>query len=400
MNFRNFLEKQNRIQLRVEGKNLERFIKRLIAHKISLLKMRQIDRKTLLITIYEKDYEKLKELKTIYRISIIDTYGVNRFKKKWKKNRALLLSIFLGLAVLIVLSNLIYQVEIVYLDKDVRNFLKRELEKEGIHRYQWKKSYQELEQIKKKIIKNNQDKIEWMEIETVGTKYVVRVEMRKLPEKKKETQIRHIVAKKDAIVRRVEASQGEIIRKNNDYVKAGDIIISGEIKLNEEIKNKVSAKGKVFGEVWYEVEVEIPYHYYHVKKTGRTNTVYTIEYFNHRFELLNAKPFRQKECKVNKIWEHFVLPIRFQKEKQTEVIKTDKILKKNEAIQQAVELGIDKMQEKLTKKEKIIDVKTLKTTQKFCFMVVDMFFTVYEDITAYGEVKETEEENNVENAQE
>ena len=33
-------------------------------------------------------------------------------------------------------------------------------------------------------------------------------------------------------------------------------------------------------------------------------------------------------------------------------------------------------------------------------MVVDMFFTVYEDITAYGEVKETEEENNVENAQE
>ena len=95
MNFRNFLEKQNRIQLRVEGKNLERFIKRLIAHKIPLLKMRQIDRKTLLITIYEKDYEKLKELKTIYRISIIDTYGVNRFKKKWKKNRVLLLSIFL-----------------------------------------------------------------------------------------------------------------------------------------------------------------------------------------------------------------------------------------------------------------------------------------------------------------
>lgn len=399
MNFRNFLEKQNRIQLRVEGKNLERFIKRLITHKISLLKVIQIDRKTLLITIYEKDYEKLKELKTIYRINIIDTYGVSRFKKKWKKNHVLLLSIFLGLAVLIALSHIIYQVEIVYLDKDVRNFLKRELEKEGIHRYQWKKNYQQLEQIKKKIIKNNQDKIEWMEIETVGTKYVIRVEMRKQASKKKEPNIRHIVAKKDAIVRRVEASQGEIIRKNNDYVKSGDIIISGEIKLNEEVKNKVSAKGKVYGEVWYEVEVEIPYHYYDVKKTGRKNTVYTVEYFNHRFELFNSKPFRQKECQVDKIWEHFVLPIRFQKEEQTEVIKTDKILTKNEAVQQAVELGIDKMQERLTKKEKIIDVKTLKTTQKNSKMVVDMFFTVYEDITAYGEVKE-QEENHVENAQE
>ncbi len=399
MNLKNFLERHNRVQLKVEGKNLERFIKRLITHKISLLKVIQIDRKTLLITIYEKDYEKLKELKTIYRINIIDTYGVSRFKKKWKKNHVLLLSIFLGLAVLIALSHIIYQVEIVYLDKDVRNFLKRELEKEGIYRYQWKKSYQQLEQIKKKIIKNNQDKIEWMEIETVGTKYVIRVEMRKLASKKKEPNIRHIVAKKDAIVRRIEASQGEIIRKDNDYVKSGDIIISGEIKLNEEVKNKVSAKGKVYGEVWYEVEVEIPYHYYDVKKTGRKNTVYTVEYFNHRFELLNSKPFRQKECQVDKIWEHFVLPIRFQKEKQIEVIKTDKILTKNEAVQQAVELGIDKMQERLTKKEKIIDVKTLKTTQKNSKMVVDMFFTVYEDITAYGEVKE-QEENHVENAQE
>ena len=82
MNLKNFLERHNRVQLKVEGKNIERFIKRLITHKISLLKVIQIDRKTLLITIYEKDYEKLKELKTIYRINIIDTYGVSRFKKK------------------------------------------------------------------------------------------------------------------------------------------------------------------------------------------------------------------------------------------------------------------------------------------------------------------------------
>ena len=38
--------------------------------------------------------------------------------------------------------------------------------------------------------------------------------------------------------------------------------------------------------------------------------------------------------------------------------------------------------------EKIIDIKTLKTTQKNSKMVVDMFFTVYEDITAYAEIKE------------
>ena len=188
------------------------------------MKVIQIDRKTLLITIYEKDYEKIKGIKDNLSYKYNRYLWSKSFQKKWKKNHVLLLSIFLGLAVLIALSHIIYQVEIVYLDKDVRNFLKRELEKEGIYRYQWKKSYQQLEQIKKKIIKNNQDKIEWMEIETVGTKYVIRVEMRKLASKKKEPNIRHIVAKKDAIVRRIEASQGEIIRKDHDYVKSGDIL--------------------------------------------------------------------------------------------------------------------------------------------------------------------------------
>ena len=46
------------------------------------------------------------------------------------------------------------------------------------------------------------------------------------------------------------------------------------------------------------------------------------------------------------------------------------------------------MKERLKGKEKIIDIKTLKTTQKNSKMVVDMFFTVYEDITAYAEIKE------------
>ena len=77
-----------------------------------------------------------------------------------------------------------------------------------------------------------------MEIEAVGTKYVIRVEMRELPEEKKTNGIRHIVAKKDAIIREVVASKGEIVRRNNDYVKAGDVVISGEIKLNDEVKNK------------------------------------------------------------------------------------------------------------------------------------------------------------------
>ena len=100
MKFKQFIEQQNRVKLKVEGKNLERFIKRLIQHRIALLNIKKINRKTLYITIYEKDYEKIKELKTIYHISIIDTYGVSKVKNNLKKNSILLFSIIIGFLIL------------------------------------------------------------------------------------------------------------------------------------------------------------------------------------------------------------------------------------------------------------------------------------------------------------
>lgn len=381
---------RNKIQLEVEGRNIERFIKRLIKEKIPLLKITQLNYKKIRILIYFDDYEKVNRLKTIYRITIVKTYGIVALKKRVKKHWFYLFSLAVAGVVLFILSHLIYQIEVIDLDKKVRDFLTTALKEEGVSPIQWKKSYDELQQVKKSILKKYQDEIEWMEIETVGTKYVVRVEMRKHTEKSKETEVRNIVASKDAIVRTVEATKGEIVKRNNDYVKAGDIIISGEIQLNEEVKNQVSATGTVYGEVWYEVEVEIPFQYYQVERTGRKNTVYVFEFLNHRFELLNQMPFQEKESEVTKIWEHLLLPIRFQKEKQEEVERTDEKLSKNDAIKKAVELGIQRMEEKLDEKEKIIDVKTLKTTQKKSKMVVDMFFTVYEDITAYAKIEEKE----------
>ncbi|MBS7020285.1 MAG: sporulation protein YqfD [Firmicutes bacterium] len=394
-----FIYSKDKLKLKVEGKRIERFIERVIKKKIPLLKIKKTDRKTIYITIYQKDYDRIQELKTIYHISIVDTYGVSKIKKKVKKNKVLLLSIFFGFLLLVFLSKLIYQVEIIDTDRNVRDFLRKELKEEGVKEYQFKKDYDALEIAKKHILERNHDTIEWLEIETVGTKYVVRVEMRKLPKKEKQPELRNIVSKKNAIIRDVEASQGEIVKRNNDYVKAGDIIISGAIHLNEETKNKVSAEGKVYGEVWYEMQVEFPYHYYNIEKTGRKNTVYVFEYFGKRFELFNRKPFKQKKSDVTSIWKHIMMPIQFKKEKQTEVIETDKVYTKKEAIDQAVKLGIKRMEQKLSKKEKIISVKTLKTEQKKSKMVVDMFFTVYEDITSYAPIPE-EVKNEGENAQE
>ena len=71
----------------------------------------------------------------------------------------------------------------------------------------------------------------------------------------------NVVAKKNAVIMEIRSSSGQIIKKINDYVNKGDVIISGNITKKDEIKNVVKAEGIVYGETWYNVKVELPRRY-------------------------------------------------------------------------------------------------------------------------------------------
>ena len=98
------------------------------------------------------------------------------------------------------------------------------------------------ERIKKLILKvlveehgliEYKDKIDWLEIERVGTKYVIRVEERILNEKKQNKVNQNIIASKSGIIKKIEAKEGQIVKNKNDYVKKGDVIISGNIYISK-----------------------------------------------------------------------------------------------------------------------------------------------------------------------
>ena len=80
---------------------------------------------------------------------------------------------------------------------------------------------------------------------------------------------RSIVAKKKGRITRIEADYGEVTAKKNDVVEKGDTLISGLIKNKDEIKTKVAARGKVYAEVWYQVNLNLPTIYQEETKTGR-----------------------------------------------------------------------------------------------------------------------------------
>ena len=378
---------RSKVALNVKGKNINRFIKKLTARKINILSLKYISSNEAKLIIYKDDYETVLKIKSIYEVLEEDVYGYLKIKRLFRLNRHLLLFLLLGFGIFLVLINTIFKIEIIHSNKDIRELIYNELKQNGITEYSLKKPYKELNKIKEKIVNKHPDKIEWLEIETVGTKYVVRVEEREIIKKQEDNTPRSLVAKKDAVIKKVTASKGDIVKNNDEYVKKGETIVNGKVILQEKkTMGKVHAEGKAYGEVWYIIKTDYPFIYYEEKETGKKKENYSIKFLNHDFEL-SLKHFKNKKIDETKILTHPLLPIKLVYEKQKEIKVISEILTFDEAIIKAQKKALQKMEKNLNKDEYIIRSKYLKSKVKEESVEVEMFFAVYEDITDYKNIK-------------
>lgn len=382
----------SKVKIVVKGKNVNRFLFKMYKKKISILNIEKKNSNEMNVCIYFKDYEKVVKLNTIYEIYIIEYGGMINSRKIMYKNRFVLFFVILSLIFIFILSRMIFNVEVITNDSKMRDILLYELELYDIKKYQFQKGYSEIQIIKDKILNKYKNDIEWIEIELVGTNYIVRYEPRIIHEKLSKIKPRHIVASQDAIIYSVISSKGQVIKNKNEYVKKGDIIVSGNIFLNEEVKNSVSAEGKVLGEVWYEVDVYYPYAYYEQVKTGKVKNVYVINFLNYRLELFNFTPFYDKIVNSNIIIKSDVLPFNLAKEKQFEVNTISSIKTEELIYLDAVSLAHSKIKNKLNKEGFIKTYKVIdkKLTDKG--IELKIFFSVIEDITEYAEIGDVDNE--------
>ncbi len=376
------------IEIKVTGKNIERFIRKLIKEKIELLNIDYIKYNEIIIQIYKKDFTRIEEIKTIYDIEILRYHGIYKIKKIIEKNKYLLTSILIGFLIIYLLSNIIFSVEVIHSDSEFRKFLTEQLEEKGIKKYQFVKNYHEIQKIKKELLIEYKDKIDWLEIERVGTKYVIRVEERILNEKKQNKVNQNIIASKSGIIKKIEAKEGQIVKNKNDYVKKGDVIISGNIYLNEDIKDTVSANGKVFAETWYKVTIEYPLKYKEIKKTGNKKNVYTFKFLNKYYDLFNFKKYKTKLTKDKVLLKNNILPFSFIKQQQIETIVINEKYSKKEAINKAIQKAANKIKTKLKKEESILSYKIINEDINKDVVILEIFFSVYEDITDYQKIIE------------
>lgn len=349
--------------------NIKRFINKCNKYNIELYNINYIDKDNIIVKINKDDYKNIKTYNYYSEIEIYRNVGVDYLLNKIYLLKYFILSFILCLILTYIVSNIIFKINVIHSNKNIRELVSDELYEHGIRKYSIKKDFNDIENIKNKILENNKDKLEWISITNIGMTYVVRVEERIIDEEIKENEYCNVVATKESIITNIFSDKGEILVNVNDLVRKDDILIDGNLKLNEETKSYTCANGKVMGKVWYNTNISLKRDYIKKEYTGKKRYNFII----------NHKVLRNN--KYNKFDKKYIINNRFIKlYKEIEYI--EKKYKYNEigSVNKAL-LEIDKkFNSKLGNNGKVLNKKVLNKTINDKEISLNVFVVTEENI--------------------
>lgn len=362
-----------------------KYFNRLLRYHINIIKIIKKDNYYILY-LDKVDYEKINKYKKIYEIEFLGYKGFIKYKKIFFHNIIFFIIFFISIIYIFLLSNIIFDIEVKTTNNEIKELVLRELKNYNIDYFKFVKSFSEKEKIKKKILDDNKDKLEWMEITRKGSKYIINVEERIIKNINEDNSPQDIVALKNAIILSIDAKTGSIVKKLNDYVKRGDIIVTGSITHKDNIVNLVHADAVIFGETWYNVHVSYPFSYYEKIYTPNKIKRINISFFNKKIDI--GKKYRNEEINEKKLLYHKFLPISFNIYEVSEIALIDDLLTIDEAYEQGLIIAREKLLKSLPKDSKILEQKKLKIIVNNNTIDVDIFFKVYENITDIRKINE------------
>ena len=368
--------------IKIEGRRPNSLLSLLIILKIPFIKKKET-KDYLILEIEEEYFQKIKKLAPTYEITILKRTGKAYLIHLYKTKKIFLYSIIFAFLVIVLLTNIIFSVRVVETDKEIKDMIFTDLRENGITRFRFKVSYKRKEAIREKILEKEKDYLEWLEIEEVGTMYQVKVIRRINNPKEEELKPRSIVAKKKGRITRIEADYGEVTTKKNDVVDKGDTLISGLIKNKEEIKTKVAARGKVYAEVWYQVNLNLPTLYQEEIKTGNKKNTLEIIFLDKNIFISELFKYNNSISKETVLYNNPLIPFRISFTKKEEIKLKQVAYQEDKTLKKIKKLAVDKLKQRIGNDIKILSINVLKKKTSADKIEVELFFKVEEDITSY-----------------
>lgn len=378
----------NKVRIVVNEKS-NKFLNYLIYNKIYYDSLNKYNEYFVLDVSYD-DYLYIRRR---YKCHIVKYYGKKNIVNIYENNKYVLLSLIISFMLLFLLCNTIFDIKINSDDKDIANVINDSLKDNGIGVYKRKVSFDKLNSIKNKILEDNKDTLEWIEIREKGCIYYIDVTPRVKSNNNVDNALpSDIVAEKDGVIKHIVVHRGSKVIDNGDYVKKGDILISGNIIKNENVIDKVHSEGVIYAETWKTVNISIPFKRidYVYKKTINH---YYLDIFGHKFTISGKYDSDNTINKKSIVLDKPYLFFKLYKEEKKIYDYNEVILNKEEAYNEALNRSIDVINKKLSSDEYIISKKVLKKEVKRSKINLEVFFKVYEKIGVTSEIQDIGEEN-------
>lgn len=349
------------VRITIEGYFIERLMN-LCSNKSILMWNSKREKQTILeVNVGVKDFKKVVKLakQAKCRVNIKQKKGIPFIFNRYRKRKIFFISLLLIIGVIAVLSNFVWNIEIVGNEKIQKDEILETLQKEGLQIGTVKSKVDTKEIINKMRLDRND--LAWVGVEIKGTNAIVKiVEADQKPEIIKEDEYCNIVAKKAGIIEKVSAVNGTPLVQKGDVVKAGTPIIGGWLEGKFTGTRYVHANGSVQAKVWYSENVKIPLKQVVSKETGNEETKYSLRINNFTINFYKTLSKFQKydtieQNKKLKLFLDFYLPIEIVQKNNKELVEETINYTKEQARNKAVEEAKSKLEQQVEDKQNILN---------------------------------------------
>lgn len=354
------------VKVTVTGRLIEQFINGCVKEDIKIWDIRRLNKTSMTCKISLNDIKAVKRVlkATDCRIHFRDRQGFPFFIRKALSRKGVIGGMIAFLAVLFILSNMVWNIRISGADPKVEHNIQTILKNMDIHRGVFQFSIPSIEQTEYNLSQNLKN-VTWVGVSIDGTSLNIKVVQKSLPKQEKVTGPQNLYAKKEAVISHLFVEKGQPMVKVNDYVKKGDLLVSGQLGTEEQPKF-VAAKGEVIGETWYHSQTSVPLNQHLVTYTGNTYEQDQLGVFGLNIPIWGFRVPHYKLQQVETINKpfHFLkwtMPLSFDRIIHRESKETTKTLTKDEAINIGKRDAKKELMDKLPKDAKIISENIWRT---------------------------------------
>ncbi|QGG47896.1 sporulation protein YqfD [Heliorestis convoluta] len=319
------------LRIRIEGKQLEKFINLSASRGVPLYDLRREGPERMSAKVRLDGFRSLRHVarKTRSKVRIENRAGFPFVMTVMKRRRSLYLGALLFVFTLYMLSTFIWAVDVVGNEKVDKQEILQVAHGQGVQVGRWKPAI-DLRETERAIM-NNVPGLEWVGVYARGTRIIIEIEEKVLPQSPVVEGGQHVVAAKEGVIQRLLVLVGEEKVKEGDKVKKGDLLISGliyapenrlEVQQQDQDKlpdkvllEKVQAKGEVWAQVWYETMIEEPIHLEGALPTGDVARQWRIKWRNQEIIIKgpSENPFEVSKEEVSirtpLLWRNLQIPV-------------------------------------------------------------------------------------------